>query len=468
MNGIPAPEPGTPTAAQEAVEICHRLLRINTSNDGEHPERPAAEYVAELLAEVGLEPFVTEAAPGRTSVVARLPGVDRDEAALLVHAHLDTVPADGADWILDPYSGELREGCLWGRGAVDMKDMVAMTLAVVRSYARSGRRPARDVVLAFVADEEAGGVHGARHLVENHRDLFADCSDAIGEIGGFSCVLPDGRRLYPIQVGEKGVHWVRLTAERGSGGPNPAVTLCEAVARIATHRFPGGLPASAEAFLGAVGAAAGRRFDANVEADLRELSDLLPTFAPMAVQLRDTAAPTMLTSDVRDGPAGAAAERATATIDGRFLPGRADEFAAALRDLAGPRVAVEVLRHGPAVEAEPAGAFYEALRASLHAVDPGGVVVPYLQSAGTDAKWFTQAGIRCYGFSPLALPPGFDFAAMFHGVDERVPVAALAFGVEVLDRLLGSVARPRANATTSHVPVDASIFIPDAWALGCR
>ncbi|ADP81200.1 M20/M25/M40 family metallo-hydrolase [Pseudofrankia inefficax] len=462
----PSPPGGAPTAAQEAVEICHRLLRIDTSNDGEHPERPAAEYVAALLAEVGLEPFVTEAAPGRTSVVARLAGRDRDSPALLVHAHLDTVPADRAAWSVDPYGGELRDGCLWGRGAVDMKDMVAMTLAVVRAYARSGRRPARDVVLAFVADEEAGGTYGARYLVENHRALFADCSDAIGEIGGFSSALPDGRRLYPIQVAEKGVHWFRLTAESAGSGPNPAVAVCEAVARIAAHPFPAGLPASAEAFLGAVGAATGRYFGAGTAADLRELHGLFPTFAPMALQLRDTVAPTTLTSDVRDEPGPARVERASATIDGRYLPGRADEFAATVTELAGPGVTVEVLQHSPAVETEPAGAFYDAMRASLRAVDPGAVAVPYLQSAGTDAKWFTQAGIRCYGFSPLALPPGFDFAAMFHGVDERVPVAALAFGVEVLDHLLGSPARPRVGV--EGAPAGHGLVIPDAWALGCR
>ncbi|MYW04952.1 M20/M25/M40 family metallo-hydrolase [Streptomyces sp. SID3343] len=475
--------------ARDAVAMCADLLRINTCNDGEHPERPAAEYVAARLEEVGLAATLTESAPGRASVLARLPG-STDAPALLVHAHLDTVPADACEWSVDPYSGEVRDDCLWGRGAIDMKDMVAMSLAVARSYARTGRSPHRDIVFAFVADEESGGEYGARHLVTRHRDQLADCTEAIGEIGAFSCTLPDGRRLYPIQIGEKGVHWIRVSARRGPGRPNPVLTVSEAITRMATHSLPRDVPAASRAFLDALSLHTGRDLDPSRPRSIDELRALLPTFAPMAaLDFTDTAAPTIVTtSPVRPGHF---ADYAQATIDGRFLPGHAQSFDTLMRDLAGPDVHLEVLRHSPAVETAPEGEFYHALQVSLRSADSEAVTAPYLLSAGTDAKWFAGLGMRCYGFSPLRLPEAFDYAGMFHGVDERVPLSALAFGTEVLDHLFatapattptGDDAKPAAGlpepspspatsppertATTGAdlLPAETS----GAWILGCR
>ena len=259
------------TAQDEVVDICRDLIRIDTSNPGDHSgpgERHAAEHVAALLAEVGLEPQLLESHPKRTSVVARIEGQDQTRPALLIHGHLDVVPANAPDWRHHPFDGEIADGCLWGRGAIDMKDMDAMMLAVVRQRRREGRPPARDVVLAFTADEEAGGTWGARWLVDHHPDLFEGVTEAVGEVGGFSLTL--GRqRLYLLQVAEKGIAWMRLTA-RGTAGhgsmiqPDNAVTeLAEAIGRLGRHEWPVRLLPSVRAFLEGAAEALGIEFIPN-------------------------------------------------------------------------------------------------------------------------------------------------------------------------------------------------------------
>src|ERR1700759_2108103 len=197
----------SPAATDEVVDLLSELIRINTSNPT-HPERPAAEWVAAKLDEVGIESQIIEAAPGRASTIARIEGSDSSRKPLLIHGHLDVVPADAGEWSVDPFAGEIKDDYVWGRGAVDMKDMDAMTLALVREWARTGRKPARDIVLAFVADEEAGGRQGAHWLVDNHPDLFADCTEAISEVGGFSVTLRPDLRMYLIQTAEKGLGWL--------------------------------------------------------------------------------------------------------------------------------------------------------------------------------------------------------------------------------------------------------------------
>src|SRR4029453_16899191 len=240
------------TGTDEVVRICRDLLRIDTTNTGDLAttagERVAAEYVAAQLDEVGISSGIRESAPGRTSLVARIEGTDRDRPALLVHGHLDVVPADPKEWSVHPFSGEERDGYVWGRGAVDMKDMDAMTLALVRDWARTGVKPDRDIVLAFVADEEAGGKLGAHYLVDHHADLFEGCTEAISEVGGFSITVRDDLRLYLGQTAEKGLAWLRVTAS-GKPGPGsfvhddtPVTRLCEAVARLGSPRFPPVLP----------------------------------------------------------------------------------------------------------------------------------------------------------------------------------------------------------------------------------
>jgi acetylornithine deacetylase/succinyl-diaminopimelate desuccinylase-like protein len=427
------------TAADEVAGICSDLIRIDTTNPGDNSgpgERLAAEHVAALLAEVGVEPDIFESAPGRASVVARVAGEDPSRPALLIHGHLDVVPADSADWQRHPFSGELHDGCVWGRGAVDMKDMDAMILAVIRQRMREGRRPARDVVLAFPADEEAGGSYGARWLVDNHPHLFEDCSEAIGEVGGFSVTVA-GQRYYLLQTAEKGMAWLRLTA-RGRAGhgsmlnPDNAVTeLAETVAALGRHEWPERLIPTTQAFLEAACAALGVDFDMN---ELRRSIDSLGSISRIiGATLRNTVNPTGLSAGYK---VNVIPQTASAEVDGRFLPGYEEEFFAEIDRLLGPHVEREFIHHDIAVETTFDGALCEAMVGAVHAEDPEASVLPYCLSGGTDAKSFSTLGIRCFGFAPLRLPPDLDFSGMFHGVDERVPVDALAFGTRVLDKFL--------------------------------
>jgi acetylornithine deacetylase/succinyl-diaminopimelate desuccinylase-like protein len=427
------------TAEDEVATLCRDLIRIDTSNYGDHSgpgERPAAEHVAALLSEVGLEPVVLESHPGRASVVTRMAGEDPSRPALLIHGHLDVVPADAADWAVPPFSGEVIDGTIWGRGAVDMKDMDAMTLAVVRQRMREGRRPPRDVVLAFLADEEAGGNWGGRWLVENHAYLFEGVSEAISEVGGFSATI-GGQRLYLVQTAEKGMAWLRLTA-RGTAGhgsllqsDNAVTELAETVARIGRHEWPTRLIPSAQAFLEAASEALGLEF--TPAAAPQVLAKLGPLARMIGATLANTANPTMLNAGYKVNVVPGVA---TASVDGRFLPGCEEEFLAELDSLLGPGVQREYINTDTALETTFDGDLCAAMTAALLAEDPEARTVPYCMSGGTDAKSFSRLGIRCFGFAPLRLPADTDFFGMFHGVDERVPVDALRFGVRVLDGFL--------------------------------
>ena len=423
--------------AVEVVDIARELIRMDTSNygDADGPgERKAAEYVAGLLDEVGIEAEITESEPGRASVLARWGTGDRDP--LLVHGHLDVVPARTDDWRVDPFSGEIQDGYLWGRGAVDMKDFDAMVLSVVRARARAGVLPDRPVVLAFTADEEAGGHKGAQVLLETHRDLLADCTEAVGEVGGFSTTVR-GRRVYLIEAAEKGMAWMRLTA-RGRAGhgsfvhPDNAVTdLAAAVARLGSRTWPVRLTPAMETLLAAVGRLAGTEATPeNAEA----LIDEFGTAARMlGAALRHTVNPTMLEAGYK---VNVVPQEAVAHVDGRFLPGHEDDFFTTLAGLVGDDITVEWVSRQPAWETPYDGPLVDAMTRALLAEDPDALVAPYLMSGGTDAKHFGKLGMRCYGFAPLRLPDDLDFTALFHGIDERVPLDGLEFGARVLDRFL--------------------------------
>lgn len=428
------------TVAEESVTILRDLIRCASVNDGAggvKGEREAAEHVAGLLADVGLEPTVLESAPNRTSVVVRIEGVDPSRDALLVHGHLDVVPAEPKEWTYDPFAAEVADGCVWGRGAVDMLDMDAMTLAVLRDRVRTGRKPARDVVLALVADEEAGGAYGAQWLVDKHPGLFEGCTEAISEVGGFSLSVNDDLRLYLIETAQKGMSWMRLTATGTAGhgsmvnDDNAVTRLCEAVARLGTHEFPVHVTKTVRVFLDQVGEAYG------LELDPDDMESTVAALGPMAriigATLRNTANPTMLDAGYKHNVIPGAAH---AMVDGRFLPGFEEAFEEELDAILGPGITREWVHHDVALETEFEGALVDAMCAALKAEDPGARPVPYTLSGGTDAKSFSRLGMRCFGFSPLRLPPDLDFAGMFHGVDERVPLDALAFGTRVLDRFL--------------------------------
>jgi len=427
------------TAQDEVVGLCSDLIRIDTTNAGDHSgpgERAAAEHVAALLSEVGLEPALLESHPGRASVVARIAGEDSSRPALLMHGHLDVVPADPDAWRVHPFSGEIEGGSVWGRGAVDMKDMDAMILAVVRQRLREGRRPPRDVVLAFFADEEAGGNWGARWLVDHHPGLFEGVTEAIGEVGGFSATL-GGRRLYLIQTAEKGLAWMRLTA-RGVAGhgsliqhANAVTEIAETVARIGRHEWPVRLTPSARAFLMAACEALGLDFENN---GWREALEKIGPLARMVgATTTNTANPTVLDAGYK---VNVVPDVATAQVDGRVLPGCEDEFLTEIDSMLGPGVRREFIHHDIALETTFDGDLCDAMTAALLAADPDAKVVPYCMSGGTDAKALSRLGIRCFGFAPLRLPADLDFFGMFHGVDERVPVDALRFGVGVLDSFI--------------------------------
>ncbi|KQQ44248.1 hypothetical protein ASF50_08425 [Nocardioides sp. Leaf307] len=422
--------------------MCRDLIRMDTSNygDAEGPgERKAAEHVAALLDEVGISSRLYESEPGRTSVVAHWGGDGSRDDALLLHGHLDVVPAAAEDWQVDPFSGEVQDGYVWGRGAVDMKDFDAMLLSVVRARARAGRVPSRPVVLCFTADEEAGGHKGAEVLVRDHREEFDGVTEAVGEVGGFSTTVR-GRRMYLIEAAEKGMAWMRLTA-RGRAGhgsmlntDNAVTRLSGAVARIGAHEWPVRLTPTMQVLLAAVGDLAG------VEATPENAPRLIEEFGGAARMLgaviSNTTNPTMLGAGYK---VNVIPTEATAHVDGRFLPGFEDEFFATLAELTGEGVEIEFLSHQQPWETPYDGDLVDAMTRSLLAEDPDAVVAPYLMSGGTDAKHFRRLGMRSYGFAPLRLPDDLDFTALFHGVDERVPVDALEFGARVFDRFLDDV-----------------------------
>lgn len=431
----------------DVVELCSTLVRFDTTNRGDGDcagERPAAEFVAGVLDAAGLEPHVYEAARGRANVVARMPGVDPELPALLVQGHLDVVPAEPADWRLPPFSGEVRDGYLWGRGAVDMKDFCATVLAAVGSLARAGVAPRRDIVFAFVADEEDRGEFGAHWLATEHRSLFDGCAAAISESGGYTYRVPAAGgstvRLYPVATAERGTAHLRLTA-RGRAGhgsrfndENAVARLIAALNRLVAHEWPVQLTGTVRTFLERTGAAVGVPVDLSdadsVTATLRRLG---PAAELAATTVRNSTTPTMLDAGYKVNVIPGIAK---AQVDTRVLPGTEDNLLSTIDELIGPHVAREFVAHQQPVQADPDSSWFDMMARSLRAEDPDAVVVPYCMGGGTDAKAFAPLGIDCYGFAPLWLPEGFPYREMAHGVDERVPVEGLRFGARVLERFL--------------------------------
>ncbi|MEU6144934.1 M20/M25/M40 family metallo-hydrolase [Streptomyces sp. NPDC047081] len=426
-------------ALDEVVRFTSDLIRIDTTNrgGGDCRERPAAEYAAGQLAGAGLEPVLLERTAGRTNVVARIEGSDPTADALLVHGHLDVVPARAEDWSVHPFSGEIRDGVVWGRGAVDMKNMDAMILAVVRGWARAGIRPRRDVVVAFTADEEDSARDGSEFLAREHAALFEGCTEGVGESGAFTFHDGAGRQLYPIAAGERGTGWLKLTA-RGRAGhgskvnrENAVTRLSAAITRIGEYEWPARLTPTVRAALTELALLYG------IESDLDDVDGLLDKLGPAAklveATVRNSANPTMLEAGYK---VNVIPGEAVAYVDGRHLFGVEDEFRATLDKLTGSDVDWEYHHRSIALQAPLDSPTYAKMRAAVEEFAPEGQVVPYCMSGGTDAKEFSRLGITGYGFTPLKLPEGYDYQAMFHGVDERVPVEALHFGVRVLDRFL--------------------------------
>jgi acetylornithine deacetylase/succinyl-diaminopimelate desuccinylase-like protein len=419
--------------------MCQELIRIPSVNfgDGKGDEKDVANYVVNQLADVGIESKIYESAPGRCNVIARIKGSNPDRPGLVVHGHLDVVPANAADWSVDPFSAELKDGYIWGRGAVDMKNMDAMILATVRSWARSGYVPERDIVLAFFADEEAGSIYGSHYMVKNHPEVFAGCTEAVSEVGGFSVTVSGGKRLYLIETAEKGIHWMKLTANGRAGHgsmmneENALTRLAEAVAKIGNYEWPQRYSKTVIAFFKRIAEATGKPYD---ESDLRPLLKEIGFASSMiGATLQNTANPTMLEAGYK---ANVIPGSASAVVDGRFIPGFEDELNSTIRELIGEHISVETITRDKALEVPFEGDLVEAMCNALIKEDSVAIPVPYVMSGGTDNKALADLGIIGYGFSPLKLPEDFNFMAMFHGVDERVPVEGLAFGARVFKEFL--------------------------------
>ncbi len=424
-------------ALPEVARVARDLIRIDTTNWGggrANGEREAAEYVGGYLEALGLPPEYYEPITRRTNVSARVPGRDRAKPALVLHGHLDVVPAMADDWSVDPFAGEVRDGMLWGRGAVDMKDMDAMILTSIAEILRAGEQPERDIVVTFFADEENGGVEGSALVVRDRPEWFTGATEAISEVGGYSIAVGD-HRAYLLQVGEKALSWIRLVA-RGRAGhgsrfhPDNAVTrLAEAVAALGRTAWPVRLTDTTRQLLDGLAA-----ITDTPTTDPDALADTAGAASGfLRSTLRTTTNPTGLTAGYKHN---VIPDRAEALIDVRALPGTEDAALDDIRRIVGDDVEVQIVHQDIGLEVPFAGDLVDAMVAALGRQDPGVPVIPYLMGGGTDNKALSTLGIAGYGFAPLRLPADLDFTGMFHGVDERVPIEALVFGQRVLTDLL--------------------------------
>jgi acetylornithine deacetylase/succinyl-diaminopimelate desuccinylase-like protein len=446
----PAFGPGLNSLGIDARRLCQALLRMDTTNPPGN-ERICADYLAASLAEVGYQPELLEAGPSRTNLIVRHRGTGA-KPPLLLTGHLDVVEADPSTWRRPPFSGDEFEGCLWGRGAIDMKNMVAMCTAIMRRLAATRTVLARDVIFAAVADEEAGCDYGSRFLVEQHRAKI-EAEYAIGEAGGFSLHV-GATTFYPVQVAEKGLCWIRARVTGTSGhGSMPrhdsAVTrLGEALAALGTAQLPVHPTRYVADFLDVLRS----RQPALIQPLLKLVSRprLLARFARLwpdapivrsfSALLSNTAAATVVRAGNKTNVIPGVAEF---EIDGRTLPGQTDDdLLRELREVLGPHVELEIIQSAPPTVTEPiASPLYDAIKHQVELRDPGAIVVPYMLPGFTDGKYFTQTGARWYGFSPVKIErdSGIRFADMFHGNNERVPIAGLTWGVEVLDAVVREI-----------------------------
>jgi acetylornithine deacetylase/succinyl-diaminopimelate desuccinylase-like protein len=429
---------------EAVVELLRALLRFDTTNPpGDEAECVA--FLADSLRGAGVEPEVLSSAPGRANLVARLPGGDGGAAPLLLNGHVDVVAAEAGRWRHPPFAGEVHDGVVWGRGAVDMKQMVAMSVATVGLLARLGLPLRRDLKLAAVADEEAGCAFGSAWLVDHHPDKVR-AGHALGEVGGATFYL-GGRPFYPVQVAEKGIAWLRASATGATGhgsiprDDNAVVRLAEFLARVGRRQLA--LHASPEArrFLGALAGLQGRAGRAALPLLLHpRWSELVlrrgvrdPGLVRLlGAVLRNTASPTVVHAG---GKVNVIPGRAEAELDGRIAVGSSEaELLAELRALAGPGIELELLGPSrPPTVTPPGDELFDLLAAVVAEHHPGAVAVPTITPGFTDAKFWSHLGTACYGFAPVRLEPGGpDFAAMFHGDDERLPVAGLHAGLRML------------------------------------
>lgn len=423
------------------TSLAQDLMRIDTSNFGDDPgpgERIAAEYVATFLSDLGLEPVIRESEPTRASLTALWEGSDRTRPPLVLHGHLDVVPAFKDDWSVDPFAADVMDGMIWGRGAVDMKGVDAMYLEAVRRLISTGRKPARDIVIAFFADEEHGGRRGAGWMVENHPDDFRGATEAVSEVGGFSIQIA-GRRTYLIQTAEKGIQWLKLEASgvQGHGSlvhhDNAVAHLAGAMARISDHRWPLDIGPTVEHLLRGAAELLDLEYEATEERVAQIIAGMGPVSRMIEASVRNTSNPTMLDAGYK---VNVIPDVAQGYVDARFLPGQQDEVLRTIEKLAGIHVKVEPYINERAMEFPFDAPLVGKMIAALHTADPDAVVLPYAMMGGTDNKHLSKLGITGYGFAPLKLPADLDFSSLFHGIDERVPIDSLEVGADVVEQFL--------------------------------
>lgn len=428
-------------SAPSVTSIAQDLIRIDTSNYGdvEGPgERAAAEYVATFLSDLGLEPTIRESEPGRASLTALWEGVDRTRPPLVVHGHLDVVPAFAEDWSVDPFAAEIKDGMIWGRGAVDMKGIDAIYLEATRRLIASGRKPARDIVLAFFADEEHGGARGAKWMAAQHPDDFRGATEAISEVGGFSIQIA-GRRTYLIQTAEKGIQWLRLVAGgvQGHGSlvhqDNAVAHLAGAMARIGSHEWPLDVTPTVEHLLRGAAELLGLEYAPTEERVAQIIAGFGPVSRMIEASVRNTSNPTMMDAGYK---VNVIPDTAAGYVDSRYLYGQQEQVLRTIEELAGSNVKVEPYITERAMELPFDVPLVDKMIVALRTADPDAVVLPYTMMGGTDNKHLASIGIAGYGFAPLKLPADLDFSSLFHGIDERVPIESLEVGTDVMEQFL--------------------------------
>jgi len=398
----------------EALDCLRALIRLDTTNPPGN-ERIAADYIADALAVHGVESVIRESAPTRASLIARHPGTDSSKGALLLSSHTDVVPVERSGWTREPFSGEIADGCVWGRGAIDMKSKCATDLVLMTALKRAGAKPDRDVIMAAVADEEAGSDYGAKFLVERHPELVR-ASYVLNEVGGFTIHLRN-RRFYPIQIAEKGFVTIKMkvTAMPGHGSMPRSDTAISRIAELITKIVKTPMRKNVSPFM---------------RKTLEELGVPVdsagPLFQPM---LANTVSPTILRAGYKDNVIPG---EATIVLDGRTLPGEDPEsFMAELREIVGPEPTFELIKTAPPAETSPDTPLFELIKETIEAADPGSRAIPWMIPGATDNKFYSKLGAACYGFSPVRLEPHMPFGSLYHGNDERLPIEGFNWGLKV-------------------------------------
>ena len=398
----------------EALDCLRALIRLDTTNPPGN-ERIAADYIADALAAHGVESVIRESAPTRASLIARHPGTDSSKGALLLSSHTDVVPVERSGWTREPFSGEIADGCVWGRGAIDMKSKCATDLVLMTALKRAGAKPDRDVIMAAVADEEAGSDYGAKFLVERHPELVR-ASYVLNEVGGFTIHLRN-RRFYPIQIAEKGFVTIKMkvTAMPGHGSMPRSDTAISRISELITKIVKTPMRKNVSPFM---------------RKTLEELGVPVdsagPLFQPM---LANTVSPTILRAGYKDNVIPG---EATIVLDGRTLPGEDPEsFMAELREIVGPEPTFELIKTAPPAETSPDTPLFELIKETIEAADPGSRAIPWMIPGATDNKFYSKLGAACYGFSPVRLEPHMPFGSLYHGNDERLPIDGFNWGLKV-------------------------------------